>query len=126
MTNQDEIEVKNLEELRSRDEGAMTAEDRILAEALGQFRLSCQESQIIFEERNRMYGNSIESTGALGATVEIVGNVARLRKLVFERASQGFVFTEDEMRAVEDTLIDIHNYANIALTMFKKANWIGE
>ena len=93
---------------------------------LEQFNNACIEAHIIFEHRNKMYGDAITATGVLGATVELVGNIARLYQLVTKAISCEPAFSSSEKTAVIDTLIDIHNYANIARLMLNENNIQGE
>jgi hypothetical protein len=86
-----------------------------------QFEKACGSSQKLFAEKNEQYGDSITTTGVLGAGVELVGLAARVKKLVVKAGDGG----EANRDALIDILKDIHNYANIALLMLAEDNWTG-
>lgn len=87
-----------------------------------QFQRACNSSQELFAEKNKQYGDSITTTGVLGAGVELVGLAARVKKLVVKAGDGG----EANRDVLIDILKDIHNYANIALLMLAENNWTGE
>jgi hypothetical protein len=76
----------------------------------------------LFIKRNTEYGDSIRFGGVLSACYEIVGASMRFPTLVF--------FTSDHGRSRKaklfDILLDIMNYANIALMLMKEDNWEGK
>jgi len=82
----------------------------------------CESNQILFAEKNRQYGNAIVKTGVVGATVELIGVVARLRQLVLKSPNHG----RDEIEAIMNVARDAHNYANILWMMLQMNNWEGE
>lgn len=86
-----------------------------------QFTLICEDNQELFSLKNTQYGNAIEETGVLGATVEIIGVVARLRQLVLRAKDHG----RSEREAIENVARDAHNYANILMLMLQTDNWEG-
>lgn len=101
------------------------SDEQNLELALHRFQDACKIGQDIFEERNRMYGNAIETTGLLGAVIELIGNTARLRQLVLEQVVESGS-ADFDWPAIHDTLVDIHNYAGIGLMMYEKGNIAGE
>lgn len=82
----------------------------------------CEASKEIFEDRNVKYGDAIVSTGVLGAVVELIGNVARLRKMVLQSNDAG----ESHVNEIVEILKDVHNYSNIAIMMASEDNWKGK
>lgn len=78
-----------------------------------QFNTACEAGLSVFMQRNEEYGDAIKSTGVLGASVELIGNVARLKKLVLKDPE----FGKGNREVLLEVLKDIHNYANIALMM---------
>jgi hypothetical protein len=58
----------------------------------------------------------------LGAVVECVAKMARLRNLVLKSPNHG----RDDKKAVYDSLLDLHNYAIIGLMMLEEENWDGK
>lgn len=76
----------------------------------------------LFSRKNEEYGDTIHRTGVLGATVELIGVVARLRKLVL----QSHDFGESKSDTLIDIFMDIHIYAGIALMMLDDKNFIGK
>lgn len=86
------------------------------------FEEECKDCQKLFKKKNEQYGNSIWKTGVLGAVVEIMGATARLPMMVLRRSDHG----RDTFVKLVDVLMDIHNYATIALMMVHENNWEGE
>lgn len=86
------------------------------------FRKVCKAGEEIFVEKNDKYDDAIVSTGVLGASVELVGTVARLKKLVIKANDAGASHSTE----LVDIFKDIHNYANIALMMLSEDNWKGQ
>lgn len=82
----------------------------------------CNTGHKIFEEKNTDYGDSIRFGGLLAACYEIVGAAMRLPKLVFFAPDHG----RNKAAKIYDVLLDIHNYAAIALMMMKDDNWEGK
>ena len=99
--------------------------DRIVSDAtknrLGSFSMACEAGQEIFKTKNTEYGDSIRFGGALAACYEIVGAAMRLPTLVFFKADHG----RSRATLLYGILLDIHNYANIAIMMMKENNWEG-
>ena len=85
------------------------------------FALICEECGALFSVKNRQYGNAIEETGVLGAAVEIVGIAARLKQIVIRGDGE-----EVQMDTLRDILMDLHNYATIAIMMLDDKNMRGD
>jgi len=90
-------------------------------DAEDKFALICEECGALFSVRNRQYGNAIEETGVLGATVEIVGIAARLKQILIRGDSEPV--SAEKLR---DILMDLHNYATIAIMMLDDKNMRGD
>ena len=86
------------------------------------FLRECAANAKLFAQKNQQYGNSIEKTGVLGACVELIGAVARLPTMVIRNKTHG----RSCENKLADVLMDIHNYANIALMMLHSGNWEGK
>lgn len=82
----------------------------------------CQLGLSILHEKNKLYGDSIQETGLLGAVVECIAKVARLRVMVLKHPGHGRDFNNE----IEDTLVDLHNYSVIAMEMLASGNWEGK
>lgn len=89
--------------------------------AVEEFVDICHKDQNLFAVKNEQYGNAIITTGVLGASVELIGAAARLRKLVLTSEGHG----RNEVRSLIDVFMDLHNYSNIALMMLRDNNWEG-
>lgn len=85
------------------------------------FNRVCASCEKLFENKNEEYGDTITATGVLGASVELIGAVARLKKLVLQAQDGG----KSNTSALADVFKDIHNYSNIALMMMNEDNWRG-
>jgi hypothetical protein len=82
----------------------------------------CSQCQDLFVDRNHAYGDAISDTGLLGAVVTLVGDTGRLRRLVLPVINVKLLNT----KAIQDTLLDIHNYSAIALMMIEDNNLVGK
>lgn len=82
----------------------------------------CDESKKLFRRKNKQYGDAIWYTGVLGASVELIGAVARLPQLVLRDREHGRKHADK----LKDIFMDIHNYSNIAIMMLDANNWEGE
>jgi hypothetical protein len=88
-----------------------------------EYESSVIEAQLLFEEKNAQYGDAVEETGVLGACVELVGTVARLKELVVWNKTFPY---EVDLDKLADILLDIINYGAIAHVMLTKENWRGQ
>ena len=86
------------------------------------FERVCASCTQLFGQKNAEYGDTIAATGVLGASVELIGTVARLKKLVLQAPDGG----ESNVTALVDIFKDLHNYSNIALMMMQEGNWRGK
>ena len=88
------------------------------------FRSTCERAGSLFVTRNRQYGDAIKETGVLGATVELIAVVARLKVLILKDPA---TFQNDAVRLqqIYNAFIDVHNYANIGAMMLDEGNWRG-
>lgn len=100
--------------------------EQIDSEALAvkKFIHACMECQTVFVQKNFQYGNSIADTGAIGAIVTLIGDTARVRKLVLDK--QRIDINEVDWEKVREVLLDIHNYATIGMMMIDDNNLTGE
>ena len=88
-----------------------------------QFETLCDLHEEIFIRKNAEYGNAIVETGVLGASIELVGAIARLRQLILSPGDGGEHTDHESLRNI---FTDIHNYANIARMMMDEDNWTGK
>lgn len=100
----------------------MAEENLTMNPRVSTFQKVCASCKDVFAAKNDQYGDSISATGVLGASVELIGTVARLKKLVLQAPDAG----EGNVQALADIFKDIHNYANIALMMMNEGNWRGK
>lgn len=91
-------------------------------DTLRRFDKVCAANSELFARKNEQYGNAIEETGVVGAAVELVGCIARLRQLVLSSKDHG----RAEREAIENVFRDAHNYANIGMMMLHQDNWEGK
>jgi hypothetical protein len=102
------------------------AEGKVISETtkarVESFLLACKAGKEIFEEKNTEYGDSIRFGGVLAACYEIVGAAMRLPTLVFHAPDHG----RSKSESLYNILVDIHNYANIAIMLMKEDNWEGK
>ena len=86
------------------------------------FQSACWAGFNVFLERNRVYGDAFIDTGVLGASIELIGNISRLRELVLRKTG---VEDPNHRSVLKDVFIDIHNFANFGLMMLEEDNWNG-
>ena len=85
------------------------------------FESFCNEGATLFAVKNKEYGNAFESYGVLGVVCEILGTVNRLPQLVIWAVDHG----KGNKESIRNVLIDLHNFANMALMCLDKENWDG-
>lgn len=78
---------------------------RVQAEALG-----------TFVKKNTDYGNAFERHGLVGVVMRAGDKLARLEQI----SSRGIQLVDDE--SLRDTLMDLHNYAGMAVAMMDNEN----
>lgn len=83
----------------------------------------CRAGGAIFVNRNIAYGDAIRHGGFLGAVMECIASVGRLRNLTFDALEVDLARNKEGLR---DTLLDLHNYSAIALMMLEENNIKGE
>lgn len=91
-------------------------------EAVENFTRCCHAGRHVFTKKNKQYGNAIAKTGVLGAVVELIGACARLPVMVLRAPDHG----RSVRGKLLDVLLDIYNYASIAVMMVADDNWEGE
>jgi hypothetical protein len=87
------------------------------------FNMECGRATAVFVKKNQEYGDAIVETGVLGASVELVGAIARLRQMVLSTGDGG---KGADPKSLRNLFVDVHNYANIALMMMEEENWLGK
>lgn len=88
------------------------------------FKNLCKSYDQIFEIKNKQYDNTIIRTGVLGASIELIGVVARLRPLVLKMKRKRRL-TPKNIASIKNVSVDTHNYANILRMMLEDRNWDG-
>ncbi len=76
-----------------------------------QLKLIQQEAYKLFEKKNHDYGDAFATYGPIGIIVRIGDKVQRLTKI---SATEVSLVNDESLR---DTLIDLHNYAAMALML---------
>ena len=69
------------------------------------------EALTLFEKKNKDYGDAFATYGPIGVLVRIGDKISRLQSIT----SKGINLVEDEK--IRDTLIDLHNYAAMAIML---------
>ena len=115
MSNEEEATTKEISE-----EGPEIKLD-VFAERDAQFHRAIVACEKLFQDKNRQYGDAISETGVLGSAVELVGIVARFKKLVIRDSSSGSNFKKNLMEIAKDAVI----YSVIMMVMISENNWNG-
>ena len=69
------------------------------------------EGRTLFEKKNKDYGDAFATDGPVGVLVRIGDKIQRLQNIT----SKGINLVHDE--SIRDTLIDLHNYAAMAIML---------
>ena len=69
------------------------------------------EALTLFEKKNKDYGDAFATYGPVGVLVRMGDKISRLQSIT----SKGINLVEDEK--IRDTLIDLHNYAAMAIML---------
>ena len=96
--------------------------DERIQRRLELFEETYRSAAELFALKNTKYRDAIRRTGLLGASVELVGTAARLEALVLKDTSHG----ADNVKDLEDILLDSFIYSGIALQMLAEENFDGE
>ena len=70
-----------------------------------------QEGLQLFRQKNQDYGDAFATYGPVGVLVRIGDKIARLSNI----SNSGVTLVKDE--GLRDTLIDLHNYAAMAIML---------
>tara|TARA_Y100000992_G_C21264483_1_gene493163 strand:+ start:1627 stop:1920 length:294 start_codon:yes stop_codon:yes gene_type:complete len=75
-----------------------------------------QEGLELFKKKNADYGDAFATYGAVGVIVRMGDKISRLSSI----SNVGINLVEDEK--IRDTLIDLHNYAAMAIMLLDEKN----
>ena len=70
-----------------------------------------EEAKLLFEKKNADYGDAFANYGPVGVLIRIGDKISRLQHI----SKKGIQLVEDEK--IRDTLIDLHNYAAMAIML---------
>ena len=85
------------------------SEDRV--RQMKEIQASCLE---VFKKKNHDYGDAFARFGTVGVLMRIEDKLQRLRSI----DKKGVQLVDDE--SMKDTLLDLHNYAAMALILMKE------
>ena len=75
-----------------------------------------KEGLELFKKKNKDYGDAFATYGPIGVLVRIGDKISRLSSIT----NSGITLNEDEK--IRDTLIDLHNYAGMAIMLLDEKN----
>lgn len=78
---------------------------------LQQMTIIQTEAKELFSRKNKDYGDAFTTYGPIGVLVRIGDKIQRLQSI----SKSGVTLVEDEK--IRDTLIDLHNYAAMAIML---------
>tara|TARA_B110000483_G_C18070236_1_gene493811 strand:- start:593 stop:874 length:282 start_codon:yes stop_codon:yes gene_type:complete len=78
---------------------------------LQQMTIIQTEAKDLFSKKNKDYGDAFATYGPVGVLVRIGDKIQRLQSI----SKSGVTLVEDEK--IRDTLIDLHNYAAMAIML---------
>lgn len=82
-----------------------------MSERIRQLKDIQEEALTLFKQKNADYGDAFATYGAVGVIVRIGDKISRLSTI----SKNGIQLVEDEK--IRDTLIDLHNYAAMAVML---------
>ena len=74
----------------------------------------------LFEMKNKDYGNAFKQYGAKGLFILMAGKIKRLEQLLWKNEEP-----QVKNESIEDTLLDLVNYAIMTLICIRENNWDG-
>lgn len=81
-----------------------------------QLRIVQDEGLQLFEKKNADYGDAFATYGTIGVLVRMGDKIMRLQNIT----NKGITLVDDEK--IRDTLIDLHNYAAMAVMLLDEKN----
>ena len=75
-----------------------------------------EEAKALFERKNRDYGDAFAEFGPIGVIVRMEDKIKRLVSI----SKSGITLVDNE--SLRDTLIDLHNYAAMAVMLIDEQN----
>lgn len=78
------------------------------------FRSIQDEGFELFKKKNKDYGNAFEKYGTVGVLIRMNDKINRLMTI----QNNGITMVDDE--SMRDTLIDLHNYCALAISLMDK------
>lgn len=85
--------------------------DEADSDRVGQLAAVQREAKELFRKKNQDYGDAFATYGTVGVLVRIGDKLQRLQSI----QKNGVALVEDEK--IRDTLIDLHNYAAMAVML---------
>jgi len=85
--------------------------DNIYNKRVEQLKKIQEEGKDLFERKNKTYGDSFATYGAVGVLVRMGDKIKRLQQIT----NTGINLVDDE--SLRDTLIDLHNYSAMAIML---------
>ena len=82
-----------------------------MADRVEQMKKVQKEGLALFEKKNKDYGDAFATYGTVGVLVRMGDKIARLNHVT----RNGINLVEEEK--IRDTLIDLHNYAAMAIML---------
>ena len=82
-----------------------------MADRVKQMDIIQLEARELFSKKNKDYGDAFATYGPVGVLVRIGDKIQRLQSIT----KSGITLVEDEK--IRDTLIDLHNYAAMAIML---------
>jgi hypothetical protein len=112
-TNHDDDKVLLQSEIDGLQSDLQFLEDQVKAkpDRISQLDIIQLEARQLFEKKNKDYGDAFATYGPIGVLVRIGDKIQRLQSI----HTSGITLIEDEK--MRDTLIDLHNYAAMAIML---------
>ena len=82
-----------------------------MTDRVAQIKKVQDEARELFEKKNADYGDAFATYGTVGVIVRLGDKISRLSSI----SKTGVTLVQDEK--IRDTLIDLHNYAAMAIML---------
>jgi len=105
-------------QVEAQAQAQVDAQVEVKPDRISQLDIIQLEARQLFEKKNKDYGDAFAIYGPIGVLVRIGDKIQRLQSI----HTSGITLIEDEK--MRDTLIDLHNYAAMAIMLLdeKKSN----
>lgn len=108
--------VKEQQHIQEQQQLLIQAQEQRKEQRISQMEQIQNEAKELFRRKNNDYGDAFATYGPVGVLVRMGDKISRLQNI----SNRGITLVEDER--MRDTLIDLHNYAAMAIMLLDEEN----